>query len=868
MPSGEAMVRQKLYGQLFFARNFGKLANVEWFPDTFGYASNMPQIFAKAGIEYFMTQKLTSNKETKWPFWAWLWEAPDGTRLFSYLTGNHIKLGPLGGYDVGQMDSDVRESYVKVYRLLKPGEELIADYETDKPEEDPKFTDEEIPFIGCFFGEGDGGHGPQGIEMAFFRAFAERGYVKWKTTAETFAELAKYSDRLPVWKDELYYQFHRGSLTSQVSVKRMNRYYEWVLPQLEGLYGIIDILDPGKLGKESVYRSFYTEPKDQIQTADNAIEQLWQNCCLMAFHDVLPGTSIPEVYDECYEFWFQDMRVILKLRNEGMEKLKRWLLDQWKNDENISKSLTLNEFKPYLVVNTSGSRGVSLVEIPECTIMDSVPIAAFVDNKLVPVQLLPMDDGGFELDLKLPRYAFTAEIGEWTAKIFWLLTVPKQMASSDSDIKEIYKELNIQCLGDGYSVKEMDDKFVLSSPKTKVEIDKASGNVRQINFDGIELLSGPIALKSYYDKSRAEFSWNLMPNWWESPLPDNEQPPAFEIKEQGPIRWTIRISKDFGKNSKSWIDYSFVRDMEGLFVEIGFDFHETETLVKYEIPLSVKSDYTLAEGPYCVDKRRNVPKANHDVARWEKWMHTFLAMEDSVTKYGVAIINEGKYGFDTKMNRIGISVIRGPQYVGSADVAWVRETRKQAEKDGFAKPPTHQDQGMRLTRLCILPYKGLLSDGKIHDAAHRFNTPVMVSEFPTEKSGENTGDVSQIKSELTILSTIGQDPSKLGMKFVNSSPGCIETTVLKHSEDLPSFMDSNSKAGFVIRVVNNSNEAVDGSVSISDKLLANFSKIHEVDLLERKIVDGIEINLQDLMDDKKAIQIAFKPYEIRTFKVF
>ena len=106
------------------------------------------------------------------------------------------------------------------------------------------------------------------------------------------------------------------------------------------------------------------------------------------------------------------------------------------------------------------------------------------------------------------------------------------------------------------------------------------------------------------------------------------------------------------------------------------------------------------------------------------------------------------------------------------------------------------------------------------------------------------------------------------MKFVNSSPGCIETTVLKHSEDLPSFMDSNSKAGFVIRVVNNSNEAVDGSVSISDKLLANFSKIHEVDLLERKIVDGIEINLQDLMDDKKAIQIAFKPYEIRTFKVF
>ncbi|MBD3351522.1 MAG: hypothetical protein GF364_08550, partial [Candidatus Lokiarchaeota archaeon] len=206
MPSGEAWVRQRLYGQHFYANNFGKIANVSWFPDSFGYANNLPQIFAKSGADGFLTAKLVSNKQTKWPFWAWNWESPDGTRLFSYLTGNHSKLGPLGGFDVDQLDSDIKESYLNSYRMLKEGRSLVADYETDHPEENENVSDAELPIIGCFFGEGDGGHGPQGVEMAVYRGYAERGHVKWKSTAEIFDKLREFQDRLPVWKDELYYQ--------------------------------------------------------------------------------------------------------------------------------------------------------------------------------------------------------------------------------------------------------------------------------------------------------------------------------------------------------------------------------------------------------------------------------------------------------------------------------------------------------------------------------------------------------------------------------------------------------------------------------------------------------------------------------------
>jgi len=362
MPSGEAWVRQRLYGQLFYARNFGKIGNVAWFPDSFGYADNLPQIFSKSGSDGFMTSKLVSNKQTKWPFWAWLWEAPDGSRLLSYQSGIHQKLGPLGGYDVRQSDSDVRESYIKSYRLLKPNTTLTITYETDQPENHENVSDEEIPFLGCFFGEGDGGHGPQGVEMAFYRAFVERGYAEWASTHEIYSRLQQYRDRLPIWKDELYYEFHRGSLTSQTLMKRMNRFFEWRLLFIEGLYSIATSITNKPL--ES-FKHFYEDELDQIRTTDNPIEQIWQNILLMQFHDVLPGSSLPEVYDECYEFWHQDKFLLKRLEEDAMAGLVSALNIHGLKPVKIHLEMENLEILmlPAFIMNATGGSGPQLIEI-------------------------------------------------------------------------------------------------------------------------------------------------------------------------------------------------------------------------------------------------------------------------------------------------------------------------------------------------------------------------------------------------------------------------------------------------------------------------------------------------------------------------
>ena len=81
MPSGEVLVRERIYGMRFDLENFGLMPEVEWFPDSFGFNWGLPQILAKSGAKYFFTSKITWNKYTRFPFAYFWWESPDGTEF-------------------------------------------------------------------------------------------------------------------------------------------------------------------------------------------------------------------------------------------------------------------------------------------------------------------------------------------------------------------------------------------------------------------------------------------------------------------------------------------------------------------------------------------------------------------------------------------------------------------------------------------------------------------------------------------------------------------------------------------------------------------------------------------------------------------
>ncbi len=245
----EALIRQLLYGIRFFQEEFGIRVRSMWLPDVFGYSGNLPQIIRKSGLDYFMTIKLSWNDTNAFPYHSFNWQGIDGSVVLAHMPPE------------GEYNSPADAKY-----LLKG---MNAYHEKNISRETM-----------CLFGVGDGGGGPSDSHIERIRRLGgcpPMPKVKMAASEEYFRRLADIRDKLPVYRGELYLEKHRGTYTSQGRVKYWNRRLEQKLKTLETLLVQLDR---------------YQEFKSEIQL-------IWKEVLLYQFHDILPGSSIKRVYDEC-----------------------------------------------------------------------------------------------------------------------------------------------------------------------------------------------------------------------------------------------------------------------------------------------------------------------------------------------------------------------------------------------------------------------------------------------------------------------------------------------------------------------------------------------------------------------------------------
>jgi alpha-mannosidase len=254
VPSGESLVRQVLYGKRFFRKEFGVDCRVGWTPDTFGYCWALPQILSKAGFDAFVTMKLRwGNQFTDFPYNFFQWEGCDGTRLTTLMPD---------GYN-----NDIRpDQLVKQWRVFKQKEKV-----------------EESLFC---YGWGDGGGGPTMKMLEHGKRVKNIVGVpksEFGTVQECLDRMRSQCDpdTLPVWNGELYFELHRGCQTSQARTKKNNRKSELLLRRTEFL-SILAMLNGGKYDHKT-------------------LSDCWRGVLLNQFHDILPGTSLNEVYKTCDE---------------------------------------------------------------------------------------------------------------------------------------------------------------------------------------------------------------------------------------------------------------------------------------------------------------------------------------------------------------------------------------------------------------------------------------------------------------------------------------------------------------------------------------------------------------------------------------
>lgn len=259
MPSGESLSRQFIYGQRFFESNFGDRAKTFWLPDTFGYSAQLPQLCRLAGMDRFLTQKLSWNNINNFPHTTFNWVALDGSQVICHMP-------PSETYTASANWGDVKRSISQHKSMDQDHSSLLV------------------------FGVGDGGGGPLREHMEKLRRC--RGMADkigtgtlprvhmGNTVDDFFDKLVPKADKLVTWYGELYFELHRGTYTTQANNKNNNRAAEFLLRSVE-LFATI-----ASLGNKD-----YKYPKADI-------DKMWEGVLLCQFHDCLPGSSIEMCYDD------------------------------------------------------------------------------------------------------------------------------------------------------------------------------------------------------------------------------------------------------------------------------------------------------------------------------------------------------------------------------------------------------------------------------------------------------------------------------------------------------------------------------------------------------------------------------------------
>lgn len=271
LASGESLVRQFLHGIHFFRDEFDVVPDNLWLPDVFGYSAALPQILRKAGMPYFLTQKISWNQFNDFPHTTFRWRGIDGSEVLAHFPPENTYCSPL--------DS----------------ESLIAGAEN--------FREKDIlPEFLCLFGMGDGGGGPkdESIEWGWRMANLEgTPRVRFGTARDFFARIAAYADRLPVWVGELYLELHRGTLTTQAEVKKANRSLENRLRAVEFLWSCL--------------------PLDGYPAAK--LDAIWKTTLRNQFHDILPGSSIAMAYEVTHREHADALQACASLIGEAATRL-------------------------------------------------------------------------------------------------------------------------------------------------------------------------------------------------------------------------------------------------------------------------------------------------------------------------------------------------------------------------------------------------------------------------------------------------------------------------------------------------------------------------------------------------------------------
>lgn len=762
--SGESLTRQIMYGQRYLRETFGAEYDTLWLPDTFGYSYALPQIMLRAGLRTFMTTKMSWSDTNRIPWDTFHWRGLDGSETLA-----HFVTTPWLPFNVA-FDTDTYNG-----RLDVPAAHKLWERYRGKPH------NQDLLLI---FGHGDGGAGPTRQHIESFRAMRELPGLPDITMGRADAYFDRLRERvandasLPTWDGELYLEYHRGVYTTQAWLKRLHR-------RIEERLSLAEALDAARWAHAHVRGA---DAPDERATLDDC----WRTLLLHEFHDILPGSSIGPVYADARE----TLTTLAARLDTFIATAERDI---------ASQSATEGAW----LIHNPGP-----VETPGDVTFASLPLegeeaAPSLINPGGRALLLPMQVVSDAEGARTALYQTPALPGRG-----WLAvqrTDPPKPHSQPSDSMRP----TATATEDGGAILENALYRCVIDARGQITslIDKRVAGGREL------LMAGQVGneIIAFDDRSRSFDAWDI--DAWYTRKPYVMDSADVTVTEHGPLRATVHVRRRF-LDSVIEQDISLYRGLARIDFATRADWHEHHLLLKVAFPLDLRVTQARSEIQYGSISRPTHGNTSWDQARFETVAHRWVDLSEG--DYGVALLNDGRYGHDIHKSVVRLTILRSP-----------------------TQPDPEADQGAHEVTFSLLPHLGAWPAGDVVAHGYALNRPLRI-----------------IRPQGAVGAT--QSPSAPRPLVVADSASVVIEAVKRSAEG----------DDLIVRVYESTGSRVETEVQCAHPIAG----VVETDLLERELSEGVSpafdlwaaspVASHDAPRLSEAgWRFQLRPFEIRTFRV-
>jgi len=607
MPDGESLVRQVLIGQSTFQKLYGATTRIGWNPDSFGYNWQLPQIYKRSGIDYFVTQKMTWNDTNQLPLKLFWWQSPDGSKVLTYFPQ---------GYGNDNLDPVRLSRDLASARQRSPGMLEIMDlYGVGDHGGGPTRA---VLDQGLHWMEGDKAipHEEFGTAQPFFTKVEAQlapnsptwNYRSLAKGDTALPEPAASQISVPTWKDELYLEYHRGVFTTQADHKRnMRDSEEWVLNAEK--YASLAWLDG------------QSYPATRLTDA-------WKHVLFNQFHDLAAGSGIGIIYKEAQRDYDQVRWSTAEITANSLKTLATRV------DTRVG-----NGAVPILIFNPLAWQRAGVAEVSVQLPSGSSDTVSVLDsrNRVVPSQVLSHDP-------KTQTYRLLLHPESVPSMGYEVLHVAEGKRPFPSDLKS--------------------SGTTIENASLRVVVDPQTGCItslfdKKTSFETIAKDGCGNELQAFKDTPKDYDAWNIDPGTYDVAPTPLHAVDSVQLVEGGPLRSVVRVTR-------SWQSSKFVQDVilytgsDHVMVSNEIDWHETHVLLKAAFPLAATSPMATYEIPYGAIERPTTRNNSFEKAQFEVPAMRWADLGDGA--HGFSLLNNSKYGYDAVGNQLRLTLLRSPTW--------------------------------------------------------------------------------------------------------------------------------------------------------------------------------------------------------------